>query len=229
MTVQEVLSSLRSKGSKKNVEGMARYGIVSPKAFGVSAGNLKSIARRIGKDHALALKLWKSGWYDARALCAFIADPKKVTPALMNRWAKDFDNWAITDGLCIHVFRRTPHAHAMVKAWTGRKREFEKRAGFSMIATLAVHDKDAPDKTFVSYLRVIEKHSTDHRNGVKKAVNWALRQIGKRNASLYKRAVVVAERLEKSTDPTARWVAKDALREFRNLKIMARVLRRRRS
>ena len=224
MTTHEILRYLRSKGSKKNVEGMARYGIVSPKAFGVSVKHLTALSKRIGTDHTLALKLWDTGWFEARILAAFIADPGEMTRTLMNRWANDFDNWAITDGLCLHLFRYTPYAHAQAKLWCGRKKEFVKRAGFSMIATLSVHDKKAPDKTFTSYLRIIERHAIDDRNAVKKAVNWALRQIGKRNASLYRRAIVTAERLEKKKSPAARWVAKDALREFRNPKIRARVL-----
>ena len=226
MTTVEVLRSLRSKGSRKNVAGMARYGIVSPKAFGVSVKHLTALSKTIGTDHALALKLWETGWFEARILAAFIADPTKMTRSLMNAWANDFDNWAITDGLCIHLFRYTPYAHAQAKLWCTRKKEFVKRAGFSMIATLAVHDKEGADKTFTAYLRIIERHAGDGRNGVKKAVNWALRQIGKRNASLYRRAIDTATRLEKKQSPAARWIAKDALREFRNPKIRARVLKR---
>ena len=224
MTVQEILSSLRLNGSKKNVEGMARYGIVSPKAFGVSTQHIKALSKRIGTDHALAMRLWKTGWFEARLLAAFVADPAMLTRSLMNRWANDFDNWAVTDGLCLHLFRKTPHAHAQAKIWCERKKEFVKRAGFSMIATLTVHDKKAPDKTFAGYLRIIERHADDERNGVRKAVNWALRQIGKRNPVLYRKAIASAMRLERRTSPAARWVAKDALREFRNPKIRNRVL-----
>jgi len=227
MTTNDILRDLRSKGSKKNVDGMARYGIVSSKAFGVSVRHLTALSKKIGTDHGLALKLWNTGWFEARILAAFIADPQRMTRSLMNRWANDFDNWAITDGLCLHLFRETPHAHAQAQLWCGRKKEFVKRAGFSMIATLTVHDKDVSDATFIRYLRIIEEHATDERNGVKKAVNWALRQIGKRNASLYRRAFKAAQRLETSSSPSARWVAKDALREFRNPKIRARVLKKR--
>ena len=226
MTVAEVLRSLRRKGSRKNVVAMARYGIVSPKAFGVSTGHITSLARRIGTDHALALKLWKTGWFEARLLAAFIADPGRLTRRAMNSWANDFDNWAITDGLCIHLFRRTAHAHAQARVWTGRQKEFVKRAGYALIATLAVHDKDAPDSTFTGYLRVIERHSSDDRNGVKKGISWALRQIGKRNASLYTKAVSTAERVGMTDSPAARWISADALREFRNPKVRKRVLQR---
>ncbi len=225
MNTSQVLRFLRARGSKKNVEGMARYGIDSPKTFGVSTKHVTALSRRIGTDHDLALKLWTTGWMDARILAAFIADPDRMTRSLMNKWANDFDNWAITDGLCLHLFRYTPYAHQQARLWCERKKEFVKRAGFSMIATLTVHDKDAPDKTFVAYLRTIERHAADERNGVKKAVNWALRQIGKRNPALYRRAFAVAEKMEKQDSASARWIAKDALREFRNPKIRERVLR----
>jgi 3-methyladenine DNA glycosylase AlkD len=226
MTLRSILETLKRKGSKKNIAGMARFGIVSPKAFGVSVAHIRALARKIGVDQTLALRLWKSGWFEARLLAAFVADPTLMTPRLMTSWAKDFDNWAVTDGLCLHLFRKTAHAHDMARAWTGRRPEFVKRAGFAMIATLAVHDAAASDTVFVRYLAIVKRHATDERNAVKKSVNWALRQIGKRNASLYKKAVGVAIALESSSHATARWVAKDALREFKMPGTRARIMKK---
>ncbi len=206
---------------------MARYGIVSPKIFGTSVQHITALSKSIGTNHPLALKLWNTGWFEARILAAFIADPKTMNRRTMNRWANDFDNWAITDGVCLQLFRDTPHSHTQADLWCERRKEFVKRAGFTMIATLAVHDKTAPDRVFVRYLRTVVRHSRDDRNGVKKAVNWALRQIGKRNPFLYRRALSVAETLSKRNSPTARWIARDALRELRNPKTRDRVLAQR--
>lgn len=226
MTIPKILSELRRRGSRKNVEGMARYGIVSTKVFGVSLKHLTALKKKIGRNHPLALKLWKSGWLEARILAAFIADPEQVTPKLMNMWAKDFDNWAITDGVCLHLFADTPHGPRMALQWIKRKHEFVKRAGFVIIAVRAVHDKKEPDSTFRSYLPRIVNAAGDDRNGVKKAVNWALRQIGKRNLVLHKEASQAAEELARSSIPSARWIGKDAIRELKNAKTIARTMRR---
>ena len=223
MTVKQILSWLESLGDPKNVAGMARYGIIANKAFGVSAPALSSIAKEIGRSHELALKLWATEIYDARILAAFIDEPKHTTEVQMELWVKDFDNWAICDGVCLHLFRKTPFAWKKTKQWTKRKEEFVKRAGFTLMATLAVHDKEADDKKFIQLLPIIKRESRDERNGVKKAVNWALRQIGKRNTALNKSAIETAKEIKKIDSPAARWIASDALRELQSKAVQKRL------
>ena len=224
--VTSLLSRLRRLGSVRNRLGMARFGITSKKVFGVGTKPIFTLRKQIGRNHALAQKLWKTGWYEARVLAFLIAEPTKVTPALMNSWAKDFDNWAITDGTCLHLFADTPHGPPMALKWVKRKEEFVKRAGFVILAVRAVHDKKTDDWTFVPYLKLIEKASKDERNGVKKGVNWALRQIGKRSLALHPKALRLAKKLAASKDPTARWIGSDAARELRNPKVIARLRKR---
>ena len=216
MTVKEVLAYLEKRGSKRNVDGMARYGIVtkSDKVFGVSVGTLRTLGRRLGRDHALALALWKTGWYEARMLCAFVDEPDKVTPAQMDRWAKDFDNWAICDSTTFHLFDKTPHAWSKVNAWATRKEEFVKRAAFAMLAALAVHDKKAPDAPYRRTFPLIARAASDERNFVKKGVSWALRSIGNRSPKLNAAAIQLATKLAESKDATERWVGKDTLRDI---------------
>jgi 3-methyladenine DNA glycosylase AlkD len=212
--VSSVLKALEALGTEYTRNGYARYGIVAPKAFGVAVGDIQSVGKRVGRNHELALELWETGWYEARMLCSFIDEPAKVTPAQMDRWCRDFDNWGICDTLCFHLFDRTPHAWSKVRQWCAKKREFEKRAGFALMASIAGHDKKAPDALFLEGLDLIAVAADDERNFVKKAVNWALRRIGGRNDVLNAAAVRLSERLAKSTNATERWVAKDALREF---------------
>lgn len=214
--VRDVLTWLERRGTRANREGMARYAIGADKAVGVSVGDLRELAKRIGCNHELALALWPTDVYEARMLTPFIADPARVTPALMNRWVKDFDSWAITDALCFHLFDKTPHAWQKITEWSRRKPEFEKRAAFALLASLALHDKQAPDKPFLAGLKLIEREADDPRNFVKKGVNWALRGIGKRNQQLRVAAMRVAKRLSASESAAARWVGKDALRELRS-------------
>lgn len=216
MTVQEVLAYLEKRGSKRNVNGMARYGIVtkSNKVFGVSVGTLRDLAKKIGRDHALALALWKTGWYEARMLCAFVDEPAKVTPAQMDRWAKDFDNWAICDSTCFHLFDKTPHAWDKVAAWAPRKEEFVRRAAFALLAALAVHDKKGPDAPYRRAFPLIADAASDERNFVKKGVSWALRAIGNRSPALNAAAIQLATKLSTSKDATERWVGKDTLRDI---------------
>lgn len=204
---------------------MARYGITSKKVFGVGMKPITALRRKIGSDHRLALKLWRSGWLEARVLAIFIADPEQVTPKLMNSWARDFDNWAITDGACLHLFADTKYGPKMALRWVRRREEFVKRAGFVILAVRAVHDKKAPDAEFLPYLKLIEKASTDERNGVKKGVNWTLRQIGKRSLALHPKAFRLAKKLAASKDPTARWIGSDAARELKSPKVLARLKR----
>jgi len=202
---------------------MARYGITAEKVFGVPAPVMHKIARSLGKHHALAQKLWKTGIYDARILAALIDDADMATRRQMDSWAREFDNWAICDGCCIHLFIYTPYAQEKALAWSRRKEEFVKRAGFTLIAALAVHDKEAADTVFGKFLSVIEREARDDRNGVMKAANWALRQIGKRNIMLNRRAVRTAHRLKGRDSRSARWIASDALRELLSSEVRRRI------
>jgi 3-methyladenine DNA glycosylase AlkD len=220
-----ILKLLSSNANPKNVEGMKRFGIVSKNVLGLTTPFIKSIAKRYKGEHELALDLWNSGIYEARILAAFIADPKQLNRSLMNRWAHDFDNWAVCDGVCMHCFRNSQYAHEMAVVWIKRKKEFVKRAGFTMMATLAVHDKTASDAVFIKYLAIIKRSSNDDRNGVKKAVNWALRQIGKRNIKLNAAAVKTANEIRKIDSPAARWIAADALRELNDSIVLNRLKR----
>jgi 3-methyladenine DNA glycosylase AlkD len=195
-------------------DGMVRYGLPSDRAFGVAVGAMKKLAKDIGRNHELAADLWATGWYEARMMAGFIDDPALVTPAQMERWAKDFDNWGICDTVCFNLFDRTPHAWDKVAAWADREEEFVKRTAFALLASLVAHDKAASDAQFVRGLKLIEKAASDERNFVKKGVNWSLRCIGKRNAALNEAAVEVARRLAESASTSARWVGKDALREL---------------
>jgi 3-methyladenine DNA glycosylase AlkD len=212
--VPAILAELRRHGSAKDREGMARYGIVAPKAFGVRMATMQQLAKRIGRNHELAQKLWAAEWYEARTLAAFIDDPAQVTPAQMDRWARDFDNWAICDGVCFHLFDRTPHAFAKIAKWATHRDEFVKRAAFALLASVALHDKQAPDARFVRCLPLIERAATDERNFVKKGVSWALRGVGRR-PGVKKAAIALATKLAASTNPAARWIGKDALRDLR--------------
>ncbi|HEX2836262.1 MAG TPA: DNA alkylation repair protein [Thermoanaerobaculia bacterium] len=213
-TVADVLRTLERKGTKKNRDGLARYAIVAEKAFGVSMSDLRAIAKEIGHDHELALALWETEWYEARMLASFVADPAQVTPALMDRWARDFDNWAICDTLCFHLFDKTPHALKKVKQWATKKDEFVKRASFALLASVALHDKKMDDALLIACLPLVEAAATDERNFVKKGVSWGLRGVGRRRGCRAA-AIELAERLARSDDRTARWVGKDALRDFR--------------
>jgi 3-methyladenine DNA glycosylase AlkD len=210
--VPAILAELERQGSRRNRDGMARYGIVASKVFGVSVGALQQLAKRIGREHALAAALWQTGWYEARMLAAFVDDPAEVTSAQMDAWARDFENWAICDTVCMHLFDRTPHAWRKVVAWSRRRDEFVRRAAFALLASLALHDKASPNDRFLRALPLIERASTDDRNFVKKGVNWALRSIGNRNRALNAAAIDAAERLARSDDATARWIGKDAVR-----------------
>ena len=224
----EVLNVLRSEGNHRNVEGMARFGITTAKAYGVSAPFIRSLAKTIGRNHTLALQLWSTEILEARALAALIGDPEQVTRSLMNKWVRDFDNWAVCDGACSILFDKTPFASEMAFAWTKRKAEFVKRAGFVLIAALAVHNKETSDAAFLKFLPVITRESTDPRNFVKKAVNWALRQIGKRNLKLNSAAIKTAKRIRRIASTPARWIAADALRELESTAVRKRLLEKER-
>lgn len=222
-SADDVIAEIRSLGSEKNRAGMARYGINTSRAFGVSLAALEPIARRHRRDHALALALWKTGWHEARILAAVIDDPKVVSPEQMDRWAADFDSWDLCDQACMKLFARTPYVLEKVRAWADDEREFVRRAAFATIAGYVVHAKEAPDSVFLDFLPIIEEHATDPRNYVKKAVNWALRQIGKHSFALHGRALALAERLAASGDGTARWIGRDAVRELSDPARIARL------
>jgi len=213
-----VLAKLHRLADPKNVAGMARFGIVGKNLLGISVVQLRAVAKQSGRDQALAEALWASGLFEARLLAAFVAEPAKVTRRQANAWAKDFENWADCDGVCIHLFRKTCFAHELAKAWSHRQKELVKRAGFTLMATLAVHDKAASDDVFRAYLDRVLAESTDDRHNVKKGVNWALRQIGKRNPVLNREAIRLAMRIRQQDSRAARWIASDALRELQQWK-----------
>ena len=216
-SVNLVLRELKKHANPRNVAGMARFGISSKNTLGISIPILRKMAKQIGIDHALALKLWSTGIHEARILAAMVDEPEKVTPKQMDAWVKDFDSWDVCDQVCMNLFDKTPFAFSKAKAWARRTKEFEKRAGFAMMAVLAWHDKTAKDSAFVSFFPLIKKAATDERNYVKKAVNWAIRQIGKRNSLLRKRCVALCKKIQRIDSKVARWIAGDALREFSRL------------
>ena len=187
--VAESLAWLERRGTKRNRDAMLRYGIIAPKAFGVSVGDIKQLSKRLGRDHELALALWDTGWYEARMLAPFVDEPEKVTAAQMNQWARDFDNWAVCDHACFHLFDRTPHAWRKIEQWSSRRDEFVKRAAFALLASVALHDKRAADEPFLRSLALIERAAADERNFVKKGVSWALRLVGRRNRALNEASV----------------------------------------
>jgi len=213
-----VLAELHRLANPANVAGMARFGIVGKKLLGIPVVQLRAIAKRTGRNHALAEELWTSGIFEARILAGLVGEPARVTRRQANSWAKDFECWADCDGLCIHLFRKTPFAHDLAVAWSRRREELVKRAGFTMMATLAVHDKAASNEIFRSYLNRVHEEATDERHNVKKGVNWALRQIGKRNPILNRAAIRTAKRIRAMDSRAARWIAADALRELERWK-----------
>lgn len=223
MQYDEVIIKLNSLKNPEAVKGMARFGINPKNNFGIRVTTLREFAKEIGKDHDLALKLWGSGIHDARLLACFIDDPDKITGEQMDSWAKDFDSWDICDQACTSLFDLTPFAWTKVFEWAKRDEEFVKRGAFSIIAGLSVHDKEASDKKFEKFFPLIIKHSTDDRNYVKKAVNWALRQIGKRNWNLNKRAINIAREIKKIESKSASWIASDAIRELTGEKVEHRL------
>jgi 3-methyladenine DNA glycosylase AlkD len=225
-TYDSIIKELKSLRNPRNIEGMARYGLNSPKTLGLCMPDLMRIAKETGRNHELAQRLWRSGIYEARVLAFMIDDWRQVTEQQMERWAKDFDNWGIVDGCCGHLFDRTPYAYKKAVEWSKRKEEFVKRAGFTMMATLTVHDKKAEDEKMLRFLPLIVKGSTDERKYVSKSINWALRQIGKRNRALNRKAIETAEQIKKLDSKAARWIASDALRELRGEAVQKRLLKR---
>ncbi len=226
-TSNRALAELRRLGEKRNVEGMARFGIVAKNVLGVAKPKMDELARKIGRNHRLALELWKTGVHDARILAGMIDEPKQVTAAQMNRWVRDFDNWDVCDGTCCHLFTFAAPAWDRAVAWTKRAKEFEKRAGFALIAYLAYRDKTAKDSRYTKILPLLLREARDERNFVRKAVNWALRNIGKRNLNLNRAAIRTAEKMCTLDSRSARWIAADALRELKSDAVQSRLRRKR--
>jgi 3-methyladenine DNA glycosylase AlkD len=215
--VADVLRELKTLADPRAVAGMRRFAIGGQlPLLGISVAKLRPLARRLGRDHELALALWNAGWHETRLLAALIADPRQVTARQMETWVKDFDSWDVCDGVCLHLFDRTPWAWRKAATWSGRRAEFVKRAGFVLMAVLAVHDQQAADEAFLPFLPMLVREATDDRNFVKKAVNWALRQIGKRSEFLRCEALRTAAAIRALDCPAARWIARAALREWKH-------------
>ncbi len=211
--VATVLQRIRSLENTKTVADMAKAGIQTRKAYGLSMAQLRKLAKELGRDHRLAQELWATGVHDARILAALIDEPDKVSERQMDRWARDFDNWVIADTCCTDLFWNTPYAYRRALAWTQRPQEFVKRAGFVLIAEMATHDKKADDSRFTTLLGLVKQHAADERVHVKKAVSGALREISARNAKLRTAASKVIEEMKASSSPTVRWVAADAMKK----------------
>lgn len=223
MTAAEVLAWLEAEGTEETVEGMTRYGIPNDRAFGVPMGEMRKFAKRIGRDHALALELWASGWYEARTVAVLVADPDEITREQADAWVREMGSWAICDTACFHLFDRTDFAWDAVPDWAASDEEFVRRAGYALIWALSAHDRAAPDDRFLEALALIERGATDERNFVKKAVNMALRATGKRNAALNDAAIETARRLAESDDATAAWIGRHAQRELESDKVQMRL------
>lgn len=221
-----VLRELHGLANARVRAQMAYFGVKVKKAYGISAPLLHALARRIGKDHMLAQELWNSGIHEAQILATFIGEPDKVTARLMEKWARDFDSWDVVDSTCCYLFAWTNLAWHKALPWSRRKGEFQKRAAFSIVACLSYKDKTAPDVRFQKFLDVIEREASDDRNFVRKAVNWALRNIGKRNVNLNVAAIETAERIRKQPSWAARWIAADALRELKSEAVQSRLRRK---
>src|SRR3990170_2997047 len=219
----EILQKLKALSNLKAVEGMKRFGINPNNTYGVSIPNLRKIAKQIGASHTLAQQLWKSRIHEARIIASMIDDPKMITEEQLENWVKDIDSWDVCDQCCGNLFCRTSFALQKAVEWSKQNQEFIKRAGFVLMAELAVHDKKAKDTEFLKFLPIIKRESTANRNFVKKAVNWALRQIGKRNINLNKEAIKTAKEIQKIDSKPAKWIASDALRELTSKAVQKRL------
>ncbi|MEW5819115.1 MAG: DNA alkylation repair protein [Cyanobacteriota bacterium] len=221
---EEIIDELKSQSNEFSRQGMARYGIDITRALGVSIPSLRKIARKAGKNHALALYLWQSDIHEARMLASMVDEIKKVTPEQMDQWALDFCSWDVCDQVCNNLFKYTDFAFDKAFEWAKRDEEFVKRAGFVLMATLAVGNKSATDEQFEQFFPFIIEESTDYRNFVKKAVNWALRQIGKRNLSLNEKCIKIAEEISQIDSKSARWIASNALKELKSSEVKNRLI-----
>ena len=225
MLYQKVLEKLEAAADPRATEGQARFGINTAHAYGIAMPVLRMLAREIGKDHDLAQQLWASGIHEARILASLVDDPRMVTEEQMESWVKDFDSWDLCDQCCGNLFDKTPYAYRKAVEWSEREEEFVKRAGFALMAYLAVHDKKAADEQFLPFLPIIKREAADNRNFVKKAVNWALREIGKRNANLNRAAIECGEEIRSMDARSAKWIASDALRELTGEAVQKRLQR----
>ncbi|PWB38619.1 MAG: DNA alkylation repair protein [Parcubacteria group bacterium] len=223
MTTAQVIAHLKRYRQPKTVQGMMAFGIKAKKPWGVKIPILRQLARQIGQDHGLALSLWRTEIHEARILAGMIAEPHKITSQQMDSWTQDFDSWDVCDQVCLNLYRRTPRAFQKVKKWSKDRREYVRRAGFALIACLAIGDKFSPNTKFIQFFPIIKKYSTDERNFVRKAVNWALRQVGKRNKKLNVLAIKSARDISRSHSKSARWIAADALRELQSKAVQKRL------
>jgi 3-methyladenine DNA glycosylase AlkD len=223
MQIKQVLDQLKSQANAEAVAGMARFGISGRNTYGIAIPTLRKMAKSIGQNHALAQELWASGIHEARILASMIDRPQEVSADQMEQWVHDFDSWDVCDQCCSNLFDRTSFAYTKAIEWSSRPEEFVKRAGFALMAALAVHDKKAPDDKLAQFLPIIKREANDERNFVKKAVNWALRQIGKRNANLNRLAIATAREIQTIDAKAARWIAADALRELTGDQVQQRL------
>lgn len=210
-------------GSAKVRAGLARYGLPSDKALGIGVGAIQQYGKRLGRDQALADDLWKTDIYEARLLASFVGEPDKLTPAIMNRWCLDFDNWGVVDTVCFKLFDQSRHAWKLIEPWAKMKGVFQCRAGFVLLACVAAHSENVPDEQFLSYLPLIEQGATDERNFVKKGVSWALRMVGRRSPGLNEASVELSRRLAESASPAARWIGRGALKELTSAAVRKKV------
>lgn len=220
---EEIIKELEQLSNPEDIEGMTRFGISHKKTYGVRMPELRRIAKKSGKNHVLAGKLWDAGYGETKILASLIDDPEMVTEDQLERWVMEFDSWDVCDQCCMNLIRKTQFAYKKIFEWNMREEEFVKRAAFTLIAVLAVHDKKASNEKFEQFFPIIVQESLDERNFVKKAVNWALRQIGKRNIVLNKKAIEICEELDKINSKSAKWIASDAMRELKSEKIQDRL------
>lgn len=225
-SVPDVLRRLRKKARRASLAGMARYGISAGGRLGVSVPDMRAIAKEIGTNHRLALALWKTGIGEARQVAAMIDDPLRVTERQMESWVADFDSWDLCDGVCLNLFEKTRFARRKIRQWAARDEEFVRRAAFSMMACLAWHDRGARAESFLVFFPLLERAATDERNFVKKAVNWAIRNIGKRSPELNRAALGLSRRLRATGSRSARWIAGDAIRELESEAVQKRLMTR---
>ena len=223
MGYKDIIAELESLSKPEEREGMARFGISPKKTYAVRMPEIRRIARKAGKDHELAAKLWDAGYRETRIMASIVEDPMMVTEEQMDEWAAEFDYWEICDQCCINLFRKTPYAYKKAFEWSNCDEEFVKRAGFALMAVMAVHDKKASNEKMMKFFPSIIRESNDNRIYVKKAVNWALRQIGKRNMNLNRKAIEVAEEIQSMDSKSAKWIAADALRELRSEKVQKKL------
>ncbi len=223
MNYREIIQELESLSNPEDVEGMARFGINPQKTYAVRIPELRRIARTVGKNHQLAAQLWEAGYRETRILACMVEDPQEITSEQMDRWVAEFDYWEICDQCCMKLFRMTPWAYEKIFQWSESEEEFTKRAAFALIAVLAVHDKKALDEKFEQFFPLIIKESTDNRNYVKKAVNWALRHIGKKNSTLNRKAITVAREIHNINSKSAKWIASNALNELESNKVQEKL------